>query len=143
MLTKTIKTIDWDGNEREDTLYFNLAESELMEMELSTAGGFAKKMQSCLNRQDIPELMKTFKWLILKSYGEKSPDGRRFIKSEELSTEFSQTAAYDVLYMELITDANAATAFINGIVPKKISDKARSAEAQAQMKNHPALKMSK
>lgn len=143
MLTKVIKTTDWDGNEVEDTLYFNLTESELMEMELSTTGGFGKKMQSCLNRKDIPELMKTFKWLILKAYGEKSPDGRRFIKSEELSTAFSQTAAYDVLYMELITDADAATAFINGIVPKKISEKAQSPEVQEQMKNHPALKMHK
>lgn len=143
MLTKTIKTVDWDGNEIEDTLYFNLTESELMEMELSTAGGFAKKMQACLNRKDVPELMRTFKWLILKAYGEKSPDGRRFIKSEQLSTEFSQTAAYDALYMELLQNADEATAFINGIVPKKISDKTNSAEVQEQLKNHPALKMHK
>ena len=141
MLTKTIKTSDWDGNEREEICYFNLSESELMEMELSTPGGFAKKMQSCLSRKDIPEMMEIFRNLILKSYGVKSPDGRRFIKSKELSEEFSQTSAYDSLYIELLTNPESATAFINGVVPKKISDKANSAEVKEQLKNHPALKM--
>lgn len=141
MLSKTIKFEDWDGVEREEVHYFNLSESELMELEMSTPGGFANSMQRMVQLKDAPHLMATFKMLILKSYGEKSADGRRFVKSEELSREFSQTPAYDQLFMELVTDADKASAFVNGIVPKKLVDKANSPEVQAQLKNHPALKI--
>lgn len=141
MLSKTIKFEDWNGVEREEDFYFNLSEAELMEMEMGTVGGFTQMMQTIIRKKDAPQIMKVFKSLILKSYGEKSPDGRRFIKSEELSAEFMQTPAYDSLFMELCTDADAASKFINGIVPKKLADKAQSAEVQEQMKNHPALKM--
>lgn len=139
MLTKTIKTTDFDGNEFEETLYFNLSESELMELELGTEGGFTKTIQRCANKNDVPAMMKAFKEILLKSYGEKSPDGRRFIKSSELTADFLNSAAYDALFMELVTDADAASAFINGVVPKKISEKAKSKEVQEQLKNHPAL----
>lgn len=141
MLSKTIKFEDWNGTEREEDFYFNLSEAELMELEMSTAGGFTKMMQTIIRKKDVPQLMATFKNLILKSYGEKSEDGRRFVKSPELSEEFMQTPAYDILFMELCTNAESASAFVNGIVPKKLSEKAQSAEVQEQMKNHPALKM--
>lgn len=141
MLMKTIKFEDWDGVEREETFYFNLSEAELMELELGTTGGFTKMMKTIVNKKDVPKLMSTFKELILKSYGEKSLDGRRFIKSKELSEEFMQTPAYDSLFIELITNAKAASDFVNGIVPKKLAEKANSAEVQEQLKNHPALKM--
>lgn len=141
MLMKTIKFEDWDGVEREETFYFNLSEAELMELELGTTGGFTKMMKTIVNKKDVPKLMATFKELILKSYGEKSLDGRRFIKSKELSEEFMQTPAYDSLFIELITNAKTASDFVNGIVPKKLSEKANSAEVQEQLKNHPALKM--
>lgn len=140
MLTKTIKFEDWNGTEREEDFYFNLSESELMELELGTTGGFTKMMQTIVRKKDVPQLMDTFKKLILKSYGEKSADGRRFIKSAELSEEFMQTPAYDNLFMELVTNADAASAFVNGIVPKKLAEQAKSAEVQEQLKNHPALK---
>lgn len=140
MLSKTIKFEDWNGTEREEDFYFNLSEAELMEMEMSTTGGFTNMMNSIIRKKDVPQLMSTFKNLILKSYGEKSEDGRRFIKSPKLSEEFMQTPAYDQLFMELCTDANAASAFVNGIVPKKLADKAKTAEVQKQLKNHPAIK---
>lgn len=140
MLTKTIKFEDWNGTEREEDFYFNLSESELMELELGTTGGFTKMMQTIVRKKDVPQLMDTFKNLILKSYGEKSADGRRFIKSKELSEEFMQTPAYDSLFMELVTNADAASAFVNGIVPKKLAEQAKSAEVQEQLKQHPALK---
>lgn len=140
MLTKTIKYEDWNGVEREEDFYFNLSESELMEMEMSTEGGFTNMMNKIVKRKDAPQLMETFKKLILKSYGEKSDDGRRFVKSAQLAEEFSQTPAYDSLFMELCTNADSASAFVNGIVPKKLAEKAQSAEVQEQLKNHPALK---
>lgn len=120
MLKKTIKFTDYNGLERSETYYFNLSKAEILEMEMSTTGGFADMVQKIVEIQDMPGLIKIFKELILKAYGEKSPDGKRFIKSKELSEAFSQTEAYSNLFMELATDSNAASDFIKGIIPGDI-----------------------
>lgn len=117
MLKKVITYTDYNGNERTETKWFNLSLAEVMEMELSTSGGLAEMINNIVAAQDAPAIIKTFKELILKAYGEKSADGKRFIKSEELRTEFEQTEAYSQLFMELATDAEAASQFVNGIVP--------------------------
>lgn len=118
MLKKTIPYKDYNGVERIEDFYFNLSKAEAMEMELSITGGLTEMIRKIVAAQDTPTIIATFKQIILKAYGEKSPDGRRFIKSEELSKAFSETEAYSILYMELATDANAAAEFVNGIVPK-------------------------
>lgn len=117
MLKKTFTYTDFNGVERTEDHYFNLSKAELMEMELSTTGGLAEMINKIVAAQDAPAIVKIFKDLVLKAYGQKSADGRRFIKSKELSDEFSQTEAYSQLFMELATDADAAAAFVNGIVP--------------------------
>jgi len=117
MLKKTITYTDYNGSERTEDFYFNLSKAEIMEMEMSTAGGLTEMIQKIVAAQDAPAIMKVFKELILKAYGEKSPDGKRFIKSDEISTAFSQTEAYSQLFMELATDADAAAKFVNGIIP--------------------------
>lgn len=117
MLTKTITYTDFKGNERTEELYFNLTKAEIMEMEMSVSGGLSEMITKIVNAKDAPSIIKIFKELLLKSYGEVSPDGRKFIKSEELSTAFSQTEAYSDLFMELATNADAAAKFINGIIP--------------------------
>lgn len=122
MLKKTITYTDYNGTERTEDFYFNLSEAEITEMEMSTTGGFADMIQRIVSAQDVPSIIKIFKDLLLKSYGEKSPDGKRFVKSEELSTAFSQTEAYSILFMELATDADAAANFVNGIVPNKVNN---------------------
>lgn len=119
MLKKSITYNDYNGGTLTEDFYFNLNEAEVTEMELSTAGGLAEMITRLVAAQDQPAIIKIFKDLILKAYGEKSPDGKRFIKSEELSTAFSQTEAYSVLFMELARDADAAAKFVNGIVPDK------------------------
>lgn len=117
MLKKSITYTDYNGTERTEDFYFNLSKAELMEMEMGTSGGLSEMIQKIVAAQDAPAIIKIFKDLVLKAYGEKSPDGKRFIKSEELATEFSQTEAYSQLFMELATDADAAANFVNGIVP--------------------------
>lgn len=117
MLKKTFTYIDYNGVERTEDHYFNLSKAELMEMELSTTGGLAEMITKIVAAQDAPAIVKVFKELVLKAYGQKSADGRRFIKSKELADEFSQTEAYSQLFMELATDADAAAKFVNGIVP--------------------------
>ena len=120
MIKKTIKFVDYNGNEREEDFYFNLTKAELTEMELSTEGGMEQLICKIVSGQDNKKIVEMFKKIILKSYGEKSPDGRRFIKSQELSDAFSQTEAYSELFMELATDADAAAAFVKGIMPGDI-----------------------
>lgn len=121
MLKKPIKFTDYNGVEREEDFYFNLTKAELMEMEMSTSGGLAEMIQKIVATQDAPAIIKIFKDLVLKAYGEKSLDGKYFNKVDDegrpLSAKFAQTEAYSILFMELATDADAAAKFINGIVP--------------------------
>ena len=118
MLKKTITYTDFNGMERSEDFYFNLTKAEVMEMEMSTVGGLSEMIQRIIAAQDTPSIIKVFKDLVLKSYGEKSADGKRFIKTPEITEAFSQTEAYSVLFMELATDADSAAAFVNGIIPK-------------------------
>lgn len=130
MLKKTITYTDYNDVERTETFWFNLSKAEITEMEMSTVGGLSEYVRRIVAAQDLPTIIKLFKELILKAYGEKSPDGRRFIKSPELSEQFMQTEAYSELFMELSTDAEAAAAFVNGIVPADVA--AKMAEEQAK-----------
>ena len=117
MLKKTITYTDYNNVKRTEDFYFNLSKAELMEMEMSTSGGLAEMINKIVAAQDTAAIIKIFKDLILKAYGEKSPDGKRIEKSEKISNAFAQTEAYSDLFMELATDADAAAAFVNGIVP--------------------------
>ena len=121
MLKKTIKYTDYNGVERTEDFYFNLNKAEIMEMQLTTVGGLDAYLKKIISAQDMPTLMRIFKDLVLKSYGVKSDDGRRFIKNDKLREEFEQTEAYSILYMELSTDAEAAAAFVNGIIPADVA----------------------
>ena len=94
MHIEEITYVDYDDVERKEKFYFNLTKAELVEMELTTVGGLEKEIRKIVDAKDTPSIVKIFKRLILQSYGEKSDDGRRFIKSEELSKAFSETEAY-------------------------------------------------
>lgn len=122
MLKKTITYTDYNGTERKEDFYFNLTKAEIMEMELGTTGGFAEMIQRVIDAQDGPTIIKIFKDLVLKAYGEKTADGKRFVKSKEISDAFAQTEAYSILFMELATDAKVAAEFVNGIIPADMKD---------------------
>lgn len=121
MLKKTITYTDYNDVERTEDFYFNLTKAELSEMELSTSGGLENYIKRIVASRDSTSIIALFKELILKAYGEKSDDGRRFVKSEEISNAFAQTEAYSDLFMELATNAESATAFVNGITPKSLN----------------------
>lgn len=140
MLTKTIKYTNYDGVEMEEKFYFNITKAELTELQLNTPGGYGAYIERIVAAKDVPTLSQLFKDLILMSYGEKSADGKRFLKKapdgHRLADDFVQTEAYSELYMELVTDDKAAAAFVNGIIPQGLDQKA-IAQAAA---DHPALK---
>lgn len=140
MLQKSIKYVDYNGVEREEVFLFNLTKAELMEMELGTTGGLTGMIQKIIQTKDQPSIIKIFKELILKAYGEKSADGKRFIKTDEhgnpLSRAFSETEAYSNLFMELSTDDKAAAAFVNGIIPEGLSKELEGVDIQEAMKGN-------
>ena len=117
MIKETITYTDYNGVERKEDFYFNLTKAEIMEMEMSTQGGLAEMIQRIVAAQDQPAIIKIFKELIIKAYGVKSPDGKRFIKNAEVVDNFVQTEAFSQMFMKLATDADAAAKFVNGIVP--------------------------
>ena len=128
MLKKTITYTDYNGVERTEDFYFNLTKAELMEMEIGTTGGMADMIKRIVDAKDAPAIIRVFKDLVLKAYGVKSDDGRRFMKTKPDGTryadDFKETEAYSQIFMELATDADAAAKFINGIVPADLAQKA-------------------
>lgn len=131
MIKENIKYVDYNGNERDEDFWFNLTEAEVAELQLSIRGGLATWIESIVKAQSEPEIVDLFKKIIHKAYGEKSNDGRRFMKSEEIAKNFEETEAYSVLFMHLARDAKYAAEFINGLMPKAV-------EAANQAKNIPA-----
>ena len=120
MLKKTVTYVDYNGVERTEDFYFNLSKAEVTEMELSVEGGFSKMLEEIVKSNDNARILELFKDMVLKAYGEKSADGRRFVKSKELAEAFSQTEAYSEIFMELAMDEKAAAAFVNGIMPANL-----------------------
>ena len=123
MLKKIITYTDYNGVERTEDFYFNISKAELIEMEVGTSGGYGEMLKKIIAAQDAPTIIKIFKELILKAVGVKSADGKRFIKNDEVRDEFAQTEAYSALFMELATDADAASKFVNGIMPANLDTK--------------------
>ena len=123
MLKKTITFTDFDGVSRTEDHYFNLTKAEITEMELSKNGGLTTVINRIISEKNMPALAASFKEILKRTYGRKSDDGRRFMKSEEIWKEFEESGAYDVFFMELIQNAGKAIDFINGVIPKDLADK--------------------
>lgn len=122
MLKKTVTYEDYNGNKRTDDFYFNLTKAELTEMNFSVSGGFDAYVSRIINEEDFGKIVEVIKEFVLKAYGIKSDDGKRFIKNDKVREEFSQTEAYSEIFMELATNAEAATAFFNGILPNDVKN---------------------
>lgn len=130
MLKKTITYTDFNNNVRTEDFYFNLSKAEITEWELreNLSGGLQAILTNVIKSNDGRQIMDAFRQILIKSYGIKSADGRSFVKSEEISAGFLGSEAYSVLFMELLQDPNAASRFVNGIVPADLADEAAKAE---------------
>lgn len=129
MLKKDITYTDYDGQTRVETCYFNLNKTELLEVALDLPDGVVENVEGKSNDAIARVLMeslgskgmfKFIKDLIIKSYGVKSADGKRFVKSPELSTEFSQTPIFDDMFMEMLSNEKVAADFVNAIIPASL-----------------------
>lgn len=134
MFKTEIEYTDYNGNQRKDTLYFNLSKAEMMEMELSTTAGVEEKLRMLIATKDNATIVKTFKEFLIKSYGIKSEDGTRFIKSDKLREEFEQSEAYSEMFMKLISDTDFQAKFINGIISGVNMPEMKEEDAIAKLK---------
>lgn len=132
MHKEPITYIDYNGTERTEEFYFNLTEQELIDMQLTTAGGYAETVKAIIDAKDQPALIAIFKELLHKAYGKKTPDGRRFDKSKEILDDFIHCPAYSKLYMRLVTDDKFAAKFISGLIPAELAEKV-NAQKQLQL----------
>lgn len=122
MLKREITYEDFNGDTVTEVFYFNISKPELVELEVEYERGFSGMIEKIIEEKNSKELVKRFKEIVLMAYGKKSDDGKRFIKSEELREEFSQTAAYSELFMELATNDEAAATFLRGILPRDVAE---------------------
>ena len=129
MLRKTMTYTDFDGNKRTETFMFNLTKAELTDMQLSSSGGLETQIKRLFEEQNTAEIVKIFKAIILKAYGEKSLDGKYFEKSEDISKRFASTNAFSDLYMELLGDGEAAANFVKGIIPPEMVEEVEKNQA--------------
>lgn len=121
MIKKRIKYEDFDGVEREEDFYFNLTKTELVKWNYSESGGLEEAVKKIIDTKDAKELLKIYDKIITMSYGVKSPDGKKFVKSEEITNDFKGTNAYDVMFIEYLSHPESFNAFIDGIMPKDIN----------------------
>ena len=129
MLKKTITYEDYDGNKRTEDSYFNLNESELTQLRLSRSGGIEKMLERIVQEQNAPEIIAMVKEIMLLAYGEKSDDGKVFLKSPEISHRFECTEAFNEIFMDICSSPEQASDFFRAILPAKLRSKIAEAEA--------------
>lgn len=134
MIKETITYTDYDDVERTEDFWFHLSKTELMEMNFSEEGGLEKTINKIAQTNDIRKVIAILKDIILRSYGEKSLDGKRFIKvvdGHKLADDFAQSPAFDELFVKLASDENATVEFINKVIPRNLA-----AEIEANQKGN-------
>lgn len=143
MIKKTVTYSDFDGTTRTEDFYFNLTKAELAEMELSFKGGLSQLLEKIIKEQDQKKIIEYFKKIVIGAYGEKSLDGRNFVKNDQIRSDFASTMAYSEIFMELATDADAAAAFVNGIMPKDVASEASIENKIPVLKDKPVSRINK
>lgn len=124
MLKWTITYVDYDGDSHTEDFFFNLNKAEVIELNFSHQGGYKSYIDKVIAAKDTGEVIKAVKDIIKLAYGVKSPDGKRFIKSDAETEAFVQSEAYSELFMQLATDEQACIKFVTGILPKELREQA-------------------
>lgn len=137
MLKKTITYEDFNGEEVSEDFFFHLSKAELVELEVSHKDGLAAALERIIAAEDGKAIIAEFKNIILGSYGKRSDDGRRFVKNQTLRDEFESSEAYSTLFMELVTNTDAAIEFVNGVIPKGMAEEAAQLAGTEESKPTP------
>lgn len=137
MLKKSITYTDLNGQETTEDHFFHLSQAELVEMEMSEEGGLSESLKKIIEAEDGKQIIGQFKEILLGAYGKRSEDGKRFIKNQQIREEFESSEAYSALFMELVTNTDAAIEFTNGIVPAKVVQQATEAIERASLQAVP------
>ena len=140
MIKKTITYEDFNGDKQTEDHYFHMSKTELINTEMSYEGGLSTILPELIKEGNAARLLEMFQSIIRKSYGKRSEDGKRFIKDPEATEEFMQSQAYDALFTELVTSPDAASQFVQGIIPKDLLDIVEGAEQQKQVNSAELLK---
>lgn len=135
MFKKTVTYKDYNDVERTETYHFHFSEAEILDMEMSVEGGFAERVQKIIDANDQTKLMKVIQKFVIDAYGVKSEDGKRFIKNEQVKTEFIESPAYSKIWMELVTNDQVAADFINNVIPADMKDQLASIAAKKAAAN--------
>lgn len=132
MLKHEITYEDFNDEKVTETLYFNISKTELMELEVEHPEGMHDWLQRMVKIEDKKKLFAEFKRIILLSYGEKSPDGKRFIKSDEIRNDFEHSAAFEALFVSLIESEDTVAKFITNVLPKDLQEDVKKAASERE-----------
>lgn len=132
MFAREFTYIGYDGKEKKDTYHFNLNEAELYELDLSSIYGFTGQMERLLKAERTQEIVEMFKGIILGAVGEVSPDGRRFVKNEQIREDFYRSKAYAQLFVELVSSGEKFSEFLKAAIPEEIRKKMEADDASAK-----------
>lgn len=123
MLKKTITYKNFNNEEVSEDFYFHLTEAEITKLEMGQKGGLSEALKRIIESEDGAGVIEILQHIILTAYGKRSEDGKRFIKNDLLRQEFESTQAFSDLFMEMATNADAASTFVNGIIPGDMAEK--------------------
>lgn len=132
MLKKTFQYTDFNGNEQEETFYFNLSKSEVIEYELQERAGMSTTLQRIVEERDNQKILAHFKDLVMKSVGRKSDDGRRFVKNDEIREDFLASPAYDEMFVWLMSEPGAGAEFVNNVLPQDVDEFVKKVDSGQQ-----------
>ena len=132
MLKKTFQYTDFNGNEQEETFYFNLSKSEVIEYELQERAGMSTTLQRIVEERDNQKILAHFKDLVMKSVGRKSDDGRRFVKNDEIREDFLASPAYDEMFIWLMSEPGAGAEFVNNVLPQDADEFVKKVDSGQQ-----------
>ena len=134
MFMHTVKYEDFNGVQKERDIYFNMSEPEMTFWETSESGGLSNIIDRITKTKDTPMIMKYFEEIIDRSYGIKSDDGESFDKSEAILNKFKHSKAFEVFFMQLISDPDFAIKWIQGLLPAKYRDAISKEEMENKIK---------
>ena len=139
MFSKTFEYMGYDGQPHKETWWFNLSEEELYKMELGTVGGVNGMMNRMIREEHPDKIVDMFERIILTSVGERSADGRRFVKKPrpgmpwgEIAEDFRETPAYSQLFVELVSSGEKLSEFLKAAIPQEVALKVAELEKQRE-----------